>query len=709
MVFVEGEAGEPSAAPPEAAGLAPTVVTTQAETTVVAGNMPAAAATSDIEQLAAAGAAMIPDRTLPAVPPPPLPATAPAPASIGAGESTAGIVWLTGAVAAAICVATVAWGVWWRLGNEPETPSVAASNARANDGPVVPDDATTGETAVKNSADEDQPIAGTDSANPPTSEASETARGSSRDPNQTELGAGSPSDPPVQEEPSKPAYETAASKAVATAQDAPPPANADDRSLPSTAASASAMQDAAINEGDSRVARKPALEMHELPGVPAQLTDPAEAPSLGADSAVPPVEPVEAAVPSAAAPVEHEASSLPPLRRIAPKDVDIPACLAAKLVAVEFDGAALHEAIAQMSRLGGVTISLSPDALRSVGVDVRQRVRLTAQSTTVGAVLKQLLAPLGLEAREVQGQLLVTTVGGVSARRARYAVDDLVRAGDPTIDELAALVQAILNHADQSDVSAAEIRVVDGALHLTANQIGHDLMIELCEKLRVARGRPLRSRYSANRPDPRFDPERFELGSRRSKAKSILDRKVTAGIGRATPLTEVVAYLSNQTGATILVDGPALAAAGLSIETEASLVVVEQRLEMALVRLLEPLGLVHRALPGNAIEITSPEAAGRRLDVELYPVRGLFPDDAAPAATIETYRNKLLSAAGLEISAGEVFFDSPGQCLIVLASYPAQGRLEQAITTMNRGAGERGPNAGSLKLRNTIDSAASRR
>jgi hypothetical protein len=228
-----------------------------------------------------------------------------------------------------------------------------------------------------------------------------------------------------------------------------------------------------------------------------------------------------------------------------------------------------------------------------------------------------------------------------------------------------------------------EVTAENGAIILTAREIEHDRMIELCEKLRVARGRPLRTRFDANRPDARFDPRRFELATRRTRSLDVLARPVTAGVGRGAPLCDVIDFLAEKTGATILVDHTALAAAGPAAQTDARLVAGGEPLEIVLGRLLDPLGLTFRVVESRVLEITTAEAAAQQRYIEFYSIRGLAGGRGLAARDLESYREKLLAAAGIASATVAIEFDPPSECLIVFAAYSDQVRVEQSMRSAN--------------------------
>jgi hypothetical protein len=638
-------------------------------------------ATDRIDQLAADAVALVSDPPLERSPPPlPEPSSVAPLAGVARSTGFSGVPWALiagGLVAAAI----VAAGTGWYFFNPDAAPNAAEAK------PVA---AETGEpdVAPDSNADAREP----DDGRPELAAAEpKSAIEESRD--DPTLYESSESVEPAPTEPSSEnltANESAAVDGAVSQPSEMADAGADIKKQPTNFDKPSVRQSDAPQESgpptsDERLARKPSLVLEDLPQSLLQATNPAEVQSTGTGAANERLDlaeqgdPQEQALPD----VLPQAAEVP-LRRIAPAKVDVPARLATKIAGVEFREAPLYKALETISDLAGVAISLDVEALYASGIGIGEPVNVTGTSLTVGAVLEQALGPVGLRAREEQGQLLVSPLNARQPRKARYAVDDLVRAGDPPIEELVGMIRALVGVRAGLDDMPLDVSVSDGAIVVSAAEIEHDRMVELCEKLRVARGRPLRSRFSADRPDLRFDPRRFELAPRRARAEAILGRRITAGIGRPAPLCDVVTYLAEQADATILVDGPALAAAGMAVETEARLVAANESLEVALATLLEPLGLVYRVVDEKVIEITTLKAAATRPCIEFYPVRGLFSDPAPAADAVESHRERLLAAAGIEGSSAVIVFDPPSRCLVVSAAYPEQVRLERALRKLDR-------------------------
>jgi hypothetical protein len=654
-----------------------------------AGETPIVHFADRIDEIAAKAAALVSDPPMRPGPPPLLAAVVPA--SSQAAASVPGLrmaSWpaITGGLVAAALVATSAW--WCFSGDPPDDgrPSVVAQAAA----PAEPKPTT-------------EQADSRDEKGDPVTSPSETAASSSdahaagvppeAEPLEGALDNANNAPPPVGE-------------ATAVVSDPPGGVKSNERVQASgsakakdaenggglTANQAGAAVEPAPAVPDAQVVRKPSLVLEDLPEALLQTMDPAAV--LSTNGAVPNVSQgattasAQAAEDSAnsAAPVvaEQPPGARLPLRRIPPGKVDVPARLAIAIAGVQFREASLHEVVRTIGDLAGVTVSVDIDALYAAGVGIAEPVNVAGTSQTIGTILEQALGPIGLTARESAGQLVIGPKNAAQVRQARYAVDDLVRSGDPPIDELVDMVRMVVGHHGAVSAEKLQLRVADGAILLSASEIAHDRMIELCEKLRVARGRPLRSRYNPERPDPRFDPRRFELATRRAKAQSVLGRSITAGIGRAAPLRDVVDFLAAQSGASILLDARALAEAGLAVETESRLVANGEPLAMVLDRLLEPLELAYRVVDESVLEITSLPATAERPCIEFYRVSGLPAGAAAAAEALESYRDKVVAAAGLDNADLVVVFDVPSQCLIVSAGYPQQVRIERAVQKLDR-------------------------
>jgi hypothetical protein len=196
----------------------------------------------------------------------------------------------------------------------------------------------------------------------------------------------------------------------------------------------------------------------------------------------------------------------------------------------------------------------------------------------------------------------------------------------------------------------------------------------LCERLRVARGKPTKSRY---------DPATFRLVSRHAKAEKLLTRPVTANFATPQSLQAVIGWLRQATGATILIDHAALARSGMSQESHAAVVANSKPLEQLLDDLLSPIDLTWLAVDDRTIEITTPQAAARRMEVEFYGVRELATDADTGRALADKLRREIDPQSwGDAPTAAALHFDVPSRTLIVRAPYGLHAEVEATINKM---------------------------
>jgi len=254
-----------------------------------------------------------------------------------------------------------------------------------------------------------------------------------------------------------------------------------------------------------------------------------------------------------------------------------------------------------------------------------------------------------------------------------------------TVSDLAGDKQAMLRLAEMIQLLVApdswriqggrgSLRVDGGAL--VVNQTMHVLhqVLCFCERLRAARGLPLRSRY---------DPQRFSLTTRRSRGANVLNRTVTANFFHPAPLAEILGYLGQRAQIDILIDRAALAEAGLSDQRPARVTVDNRPLRVALDELLKPFGLDYRVIDEITLQVSTRKAIESRLELEFYPVAQLLADGTTPELLIDRLKaqcgGETWSDAG---GAGRIVYDPPSGCLIVLQSQPVQAAIERLLAAM---------------------------
>jgi hypothetical protein len=416
----------------------------------------------------------------------------------------------------------------------------------------------------------------------------------------------------------------------------------------------------------------------------AQVPPPADSvPPPLPQAAVAPIESNAAAVPPPAAPNSTlpEANQPHPgpqrtLQRVPPRVVNVAARMAAPIRGFEVRGQGLANFLALVSDVSSIPITVDADALLDFGQSPATPVTVKLTDTTVADVLDGALEPLRLGYQVRDGQLIIGYPHQENPRQVRYAVSDLA-ADDAALGELAALVRRMI--APQSwQQAGGKGSVVAGNGTLVVNQTEPALaqILVFCEKLRVARGLPIKSR---------LDPARFVLNTREDKAHEMLYRPVTANFATPQPLSGVIKWLHDSTGATILVNHAALAEQAMCDDSECTGAAVKKPLSALLDELTGSAELAWRAIDEKTIEVTTRQDASKKMDVEFYAAGSIAGDSAAAEKLIAELKSKIEPQVwGDATDKAAIHFDPPSRALIVRAPQRAQAQVEAFLTSLQR-------------------------
>lgn len=357
-----------------------------------------------------------------------------------------------------------------------------------------------------------------------------------------------------------------------------------------------------------------------------------------------------------------------------PAPVDVKARLADTVPEIELREVPLGEAIDTLAGLSTVPMTFDPEAMQRLGVTVHDPVTVRLSAATVGQVLDGVLSSRGLAAVVEDGQVLLTDPADQREKlwSRKYTVSDLTGEEPAAVAELAALIEKLVAPESwRRSGGRGSIKPDGGALAVVQTGVVHHQILVFCEKLRNARGKPLRSRH---------DPARFTLKTRLARAKQALGRPVTANFHEPTPLIKVLAYLGGLAETDILLDRLALGAAGLWDRSRASVTVEKRPLGEALDEALGPLGLRYRVIDATTLQVTTPKAIAARLELEFYPVAELLSGGRTGPALVEQIKGRLAASTWSDAGGPAVLhFDAPSNCLIVLQSQPVQGELERLL------------------------------
>jgi hypothetical protein len=455
----------------------------------------------------------------------------------------------------------------------------------------------------------------------------------------------------------------------------------------------------AENEAGSKsvVANQPeAPPQHDVPIVqPAAVPDQAvasnpsaapipSAPAAAPGEKLPPPNPAPAIDMSAVAKVPEKteppaadaaaAANLRTLQRVQPRIVNVNARLSDAVTGFESHGMPLADFLALVSRMSSISITIDADALAALGQSPLAPVQVRLDKTNVADLLDTALEPLRLGYEVRDGQLIVGYPPPEKLRQVKYAVPDLVGDDAQALQQLATVVERMIAPASwQSSGGRGMMNAKSGALVIAQSEPAHGEILTFCEKLRAARGLPLKSH---------FDPARFALATRTDRAQPLLERTITANFYTPTPLAAVTKWLQRSTGATILVDHAALARQETTADSECSVVAVKKPLSGLLDDLLTPVDLAWRVIDERTVVITTVQDAAEHMELEFYPARDLAADAAAGQSMISQIAATVspqLWGPGPEKAA--MFFDAPGRTLIVRAPQRVQLQVETLLTT----------------------------
>ena len=300
----------------------------------------------------------------------------------------------------------------------------------------------------------------------------------------------------------------------------------------------------------------------------------------------------------------------PEVNKLPPEQVDVAARLADPLPGIELTDMALADAVELIAKMGSMPITLDTDAMRHVGVTIRDPISLRLESTTVGKALEEAVARRGLAVAADSGQVIITSPADFreTLKKVRYTVSDLTGEDKAATEELAAMVRKLVAAESwKGNSGQGTIEIEPGVLVVMQTGCVHQQVLVFCEKLAQCRHKPLRS--SKN-------PERFALTTRLDQGQKLLLSPVTVNYHQPAPLAKILAFLAGATKSRMLVDHAALATAETSDRVETSLTVDKKALAAVLDELLRPLGLMYRVVDANTIQVTTKESAEDRLELE---------------------------------------------------------------------------------------------
>jgi hypothetical protein len=325
----------------------------------------------------------------------------------------------------------------------------------------------------------------------------------------------------------------------------------------------------------------------------------------------------------------------------------------------------LDQFLHTLSEIANVAITLDPEACELAGVSVHQSVSASGNDTTINQLLTTGLAKTRLEFAVAGGQVKLELGGDAKRRAVDYDVADLV--DNDGGKQLVRLIQQLI--APESwQTGGGTIEVNGEKLRVDhSQQVRHQVLI-FCERLRIARSLPLRSRYPAEllSIEPAYQAIAAKLGE-----------KTTFTILPWSRMTDVVGHWQSASGITVLVDWAALADRNLGPSSSIACSANDRTWGDVLDKSLEPIELTWWPVNKDTIQITTSEAVEDVRRIEFYAIpKALREQFASNDALIETLQNELQESQ----AAATVLFDYKSDRLVVLGAPAAHRALSSRLS-----------------------------
>jgi hypothetical protein len=265
------------------------------------------------------------------------------------------------------------------------------------------------------------------------------------------------------------------------------------------------------------------------------------------------------------------------------------------------------------------------------GVTPGRPVSVEQTNATLAGVLESVLDPLHLEVKTEGPQIIIVRQDAAKIRSVDYPIDDLLGQKLTSADIAKWIEQLIAPESWQAAGGDGKITTSSGSLTIEQMQAVQYQILFFLERVRLAKGLPLRSKYPARL----LSGKPYEAG-----IADRLNAPTTFTFSHNTPLAEVFHHWQGEAGLPIFVDWPALASVGLWPDSRITCTSANEPWRAALDKILSPLDLAWRAAPGGAIQITSRARVETEPVVDIYAI-GTWHGNATDAVVIDDLVNGL--------------------------------------------------------------------
>ncbi|MCA9246468.1 MAG: hypothetical protein KDA42_05110 [Planctomycetales bacterium] len=358
--------------------------------------------------------------------------------------------------------------------------------------------------------------------------------------------------------------------------------------------------------------------------------------------------------------------------------------IAFRVEQIELPGVKPRAFVELMIDMTALPIAFDLDALSPRQIAALPALEVKKQDVSIAELMSETLTKAGYTYLTEANGLIVTTRSSASnkLKRYRYPTDDLRGDGPDAPAQFAQLLRRLVAPHSWEATPDARIEIVDGELWIEQTSDVHAQLVAFCERLRLARGLPLKSRFSR---------DRFALMPASIEHASRLEPEITFTFIEPAALRQVVQHLETETGLAIYVDWPSLKAEGFTPRTEIACSIVAEPLGQALTSITRPLGLAWRMVDDRTIEIFGRERAESQLVVAFYDLREALREGVAPPTALAQIRQSVIEAGNLGATSrwsddggsGEIYFDMASRYAAVLQTHAAHAIIERCVVDLS--------------------------
>jgi uncharacterized membrane protein YgcG len=286
----------------------------------------------------------------------------------------------------------------------------------------------------------------------------------------------------------------------------------------------------------------------------------------------------------------------------------------------------LSDVVAGLSEYLSAELFLDVKALEDIGLGTDTPVTINMQGVTARSMLRIMLQQLDLTWVIRDEAIVITTLEAAEAelKDLVYPVADLLRNGKGelnTSDELIELITRIASPDMWDEVGGpGSIVSIYGMLLISQTDEVHQEVQQLLDGYRAVR------RMAQQSPDKVTHPSVTCDGTTLDAVRAALDKRHSLDV-LESPLSDVVALLSDQSGVNIVLDERALNELGIATDAPVTSRAVKATLRTILNRALRPLDLTY-VVGDEVLVITTIDEAESNLQTRFYPVYDLPPSDA---------------------------------------------------------------------------------